>query len=69
MSIKNELGCIFKRIQFPAVLGYYVEFNWDQVQSVNKCGFKFPKSVFNHGQFYVGLSRFGYSKKIFIHAD
>ena len=59
----NEFPFIMKGFQFPLRLAYGITFNRAQGQSLDCCGILLPRSVWTHGQLYVGLSRCG-NKKI-----
>ena len=51
------------------MLAYYLTFHWAQGQSLEYCRMDLPKSPFSHGQLYVGASRSGDPRKIFIYMD
>ena len=57
----------FKRVQFPVKPCYAMSINKAQGQSLRCAGIKLePTGVFSHGQLYVGLSRCGNNKNLYI---
>ena len=68
-SKESDFVAIFKRLQFPVVVAYYLTFNRAQGQSLDRCGLLLPQSVFSHGHLYVGLSRCGDPNNVFIYAN
>lgn len=68
-SKETDFAVIFKRKQFPVVGAYYLTFNRAQGQSFQKCGLDLPKSVFTHGQLYVGIGRCGDCKELSVYAN
>ena len=69
-STQSNLPFTLKRTQFPIKLAFTVTFNRAQSQTVpGDCGMLLPKSVWTHGQIYVGFSRCGNPRNIHVWAD
>lgn len=58
----------FIRIQFPVALCFCMTLNKAQGQSLSICGLNLEVRPFSHGQLYVGLSRCGSPKNLYIYA-
>jgi hypothetical protein len=56
-------------LQFPVQLAYALTYNRAQGQSLTRCDLLLNRSLFTHGQLYVGLSRVGDPKGLFVHAN
>jgi hypothetical protein len=69
VSHASDFSCIFRRLQFPVLLAYYLTFNRAQGQSLSHSGLDLPQSVFSHGQLYTGFSRCGEPDNVFVYAD
>ena len=69
VSNASDFSCVFRRLQFPVLLAYYLTFNRAQGQSLTRSGLDLPQSVFSHGQLYTGYSRNGDPDNIFTYAD
>jgi ATP-dependent DNA helicase PIF1 len=52
-----EFSAGFSRFQYPIVSAFALTINKCQGQSLDKVGLFLPRSVFGHGQLYVGMSR------------
>ena len=69
-STQSNFPFTLKRTQFPIKLAFTVTFNRAQSQTVpGDCGMLLPKSVWTHGQIYVGFSRCGNPRNIHVWAD
>ena len=66
---QDDFPFILKRIQWPVRIAYVMSMNKAQGQTFTKCGLLLPNSVFTHGQLYVGLSRCGEPKNLFIYVN
>ena len=64
--ISSELGFDFKRIQFPLKLCFAMSINKAQGQSLKVTGLHLDSPCFSHGQLYVGCSRVGSSRGLFV---
>ena len=69
ISNDSDFPVPFKRLQFPALLAYYLTLNRAQGQSLDRAGLSLPKSVFAHGHLYVGTLRCGDPDNVFVYAD
>ncbi|KAI6647769.1 hypothetical protein LOD99_8484 [Oopsacas minuta] len=56
----------FKRLQFPVRLSFAMPINKSQGQSLKVVGLYLESMCFSHGQLYVGSSRVGSSRNLFI---
>ncbi|XP_013775736.1 uncharacterized protein LOC106460566 [Limulus polyphemus] len=56
----------FKRLQFAIRLSFYMSINKSQSQTLKVTGLQLEEPCFSHGQLYVGCSRVGNPKKIFM---
>lgn len=56
----------FKRLQFPVRLAFAFTINKGQGQTLKVAGLNLVKPCFSHGQLYVGCSRVGTPKSLFI---
>ena len=54
---ENTYPFNFKRRQFPVKYAFVMTINKSQGQTLDKIGIDLRKEVFNHGQFYVAISR------------
>ena len=54
---ENEYSFKFRRRQFPVRLTFAMTINKSQGQTLKKIGLDLRRDVFNHGQFYVAMSR------------
>jgi ATP-dependent DNA helicase PIF1 len=68
-SKDNDFPFIMQRLQFPVQLAYALTYNRAQGQSLKRCGLLLNRSLFNHGQIYVGFSRVGDPKDFFVYAN
>ena len=59
ISKESDYPVLFKRLQFPILVSYYLTINRAQGQSLKRAGLYLPKNVFTHGHLYAGLSRCG----------
>ena len=60
LAPKNpDLPFVLRRRQFPVKLAWCMTFNKAQGQTLQRVGLYLDRSVFSHGQLYVGLSRAG----------
>ena len=69
ISKDTDFPVPFERLRFCVLLAYYLTLNRAQGQSLDRAGIYLPKSVFSHGHFYVGYSRCGDHKSLFMYAD
>jgi ATP-dependent DNA helicase PIF1 len=53
----NDFPFIMHRLQFPVQQAYALKYNRAQGQSLKRYGLLLNRSLFSHGQLYVGLSR------------
>lgn len=53
----KALPFVLNRKQFPVAVCYAMTINKSQGQTVKNVGLFLPKTVFNHGQLYVAVSR------------
>jgi hypothetical protein len=60
---------MMQRLQFPVQLAYALTYNGAQGQSLKRCGLLLNRSLFTHGQLYVGLSRVGDPEGLFVYAN
>ena len=56
----------FKRLQFPVRLSLSITINKSQGQSLGVVGLYLKSPCFTHGQLYVGSSRVGSARNLFI---
>ena len=66
--IPTDVPFSFKRLQFPLRLSFAMSINKSQGQSLKVVGLHLEKPCFSHGQLYVGCSRVGSDKNLFIHS-
>lgn len=66
--ISTDLPFEFKRIQFPGRLSFAFTINKGQGQTLKVAGLDLSRPCFSHGQLYVGCSRVGSPKNLFIYA-
>ena len=64
--ITNEMPFDFKRLQFPVRLSFAMSINKAQGQSLKVAGLQLESPCFSHGQLYVGCSRVGSAKNLYI---
>ena len=64
--IPTDLPFEFKRLQFPIRLAFAMTINKSQGQSMKFVGLDLTNPCFSHGQLYVGCSRVGNPKNLFI---
>ncbi len=64
--IPTDIPFEFKRLQFPIRLSFAMSINKSQGQSLKQVGLNLISPCFSHGQLYVGCSRVGSSKGLFI---
>ena len=69
VSDSTDFPAPFRRWQFPVLIGYYLTISRAQGQTLKKAGLDLPQSVFGHGQTYVGCSRTGDNKGMWIYAN
>ena len=69
ISKETDFPVPFKRLQFPVLGAHYLSLNRAQGQSLQRAGMCLPKSVFTHGQLYVGFSRCGDDDEMFVYAN
>jgi ATP-dependent DNA helicase PIF1 len=62
----EEMGFSFKRVQYPLKLCFAMSINKAQGQSLKYAGLHLENPCFSHGQLYVGCSRVGSSKGLFV---
>uniref|UniRef100_A0A0L8FW00 ATP-dependent DNA helicase n=1 Tax=Octopus bimaculoides TaxID=37653 RepID=A0A0L8FW00_OCTBM len=67
--ILNDLPFQFKRLQFPVKLSFAMSINKAQGQSLKVVGLNLLQPCFSHGQLYVGCSRVGDEKNLYILSD
>ena len=58
----------FKRLQFPVRLSFAMSINKSQGQSLKVVGLNLQGPCFSHGQLYVGCSRVGNPKGLYIYS-
>ena len=63
-----DLPYQFKRLQFPVKLSFGMSINKAQGQSLKVVGLNLESPCFYHGQLYVGCSRVGDPKSLFIYS-
>jgi hypothetical protein len=68
-SKDNDFPFIMQHLQFPVQLAYALTYNRAQGQSLTRCGLLLNRSLFTHGQLYVGLSRVADPKGLFVYAN
>ena len=56
----------FKRLQFPVRVCFAMSINKAQGQSLTVAGLYLQAPCFSHGQYYVGCSRVGMPRNLFI---
>ena len=56
----------FKRMQFPVKVSFAMSINKAQGQSLKFAGLHLDPGCFSHGQLYVGFSRVGNPKNLFV---
>ena len=56
---EGDFPWTIKRLQFPVRLAFAITFNRAKGQTLEKVGLMLPRSLWCHGQFYVGVSRCG----------
>jgi hypothetical protein len=66
--IPSDVPIPFKRLQFPVRLSFAMTINKSQGQTLNVAGLQLEDSCFSHGQLYVGCSRVGSPRHLFIYA-
>ena len=59
----------FKRLQFPVRLSLAMTINKSQGQTLKVVGVDLEDPCFSHGQLYVGISRVGDEKNLYILAE
>ncbi len=64
--IPSDIPFEFKRLQFPIRLSFAMSINKSQGQSLKRVGLNLMSPCFSHGQLYVGCSRVGSSKGLYI---
>ena len=65
LAPKNpDLPFVLRRRQFPVKLAWAMTLNKAQGQTLQQVGLYLSRSVFSHGQLYVGLSRAGASHRV-----
>uniref|UniRef100_A0A0L8H069 ATP-dependent DNA helicase n=1 Tax=Octopus bimaculoides TaxID=37653 RepID=A0A0L8H069_OCTBM len=67
--ISNYLPFQLKRLQFPVKLSFAMSINKAQGQSLKVVGLNLLQPCFLHGQLYVGCSRVGDEKNLYILGD
>ncbi|XP_029638027.1 uncharacterized protein LOC115213233 [Octopus sinensis] len=67
--ISNDLPFQFKRLQFPVKLSFAMSIIKAQGQSLKMEGLNFLQPCFSHDQLYVGRSRVGDEKNLYILSD
>ncbi len=65
--IPADMPFSFRRVQFPLRLSFAMSINKSQGQSLKVVGLNLEKPCFTHGQLYVGCSRVGSAKNLFVH--
>lgn len=65
--ISIDLPFEFKRLQFPVRLAFAFTINKGQGQTLKVAGLDLSKPCFSHGQLYVGCSRVGTPKNLYIY--
>ena len=65
--IPTDLPFQFKRLQFPVKLSFAMTINKSQGQSIKFAGINLESPCFSHGQLYVGCSRVGCPKNLYIY--
>ena len=66
--IPSDVPFQFKRLQFPIRISFAMSINKSQGQTLAVAGLHLEDSCFSHGQLYVGCSRVGSPKNLFIFA-
>ena len=66
--IPSDMPFEFKRLQFPVRLAFAMSINKAQGQSLKVAGISLESPCFSHGQLYVGCSRVGTGKNLFVFA-
>ena len=56
----------FKRMQFPVRLSFAITINKSQGQSLGVVGLYLESPCFSHGQLYIGSSRVGSARNLYI---
>ncbi|KAL1448486.1 hypothetical protein WDU94_010897 [Cyamophila willieti] len=64
--IPSDLPFQFKRLQFPIRLAFSMTINKAQGQSIKYCGINLDSPCFSHGQLYVGCSRVGDPRNLYL---
>jgi ATP-dependent DNA helicase PIF1 len=64
--IPSDMPFVFKRLQFPVRLAFAMTINKAQGQSLKVTGINLETPCFSHGQLYVGCSRVGSGKNLYI---
>ena len=64
--IPADMPFSFRRLQFPLRLSFAMSINKSQGQSLKVVGLHLEKPCFTHGQLYVGCSRVGSGKNLFV---
>lgn len=67
--IPSDIPFEFKRIQFPVRLAYAMSINKSQGQTFEVVGMDLRTPCFSHGQLYVGASRVGNPRNLFMLAE
>ena len=66
--IPSNVPFEFKRLQFPVRLSFAMSINKSQGQTLAVAGLHLVEPCFSHGQLYVGCSRVGSSKNLYVYA-
>ncbi|XP_042895116.2 ATP-dependent DNA helicase PIF1-like [Parasteatoda tepidariorum] len=64
--ISSDIPFQFKGFQFPVRLSFAISINKSQGQSLKVVGLDLQKPCFSHGQLYVGCSRVGDEKNLYL---
>lgn len=65
--ISTDVPIEFKRLQFPVRLSFAFTINKGQGQTLKVAGLDLTKPCYSHGQLYVGCSRVGSPKNLYIY--
>ncbi|XP_013789418.1 uncharacterized protein LOC106473280 [Limulus polyphemus] len=66
--IPTDMPFEFKRLQFPIRLSFSMSINKLQGQTLKVTGLQLEEPCFSHGQLYVGCSRVGSPKNLYVNA-